>query len=71
MTALDHMLRAVKNRLASSGASTHEIHTVLTDNGVQFVQHDKRAESGFVGHIFGAVCTENGIEHRTTEPYHP
>ncbi|UWF59418.1 IS481 family transposase [Brucella sp. 2716] len=49
----------------------HKIHTVLTDNGVQFVQHDKRAENGFVGHIFGAVCSENGIEHRQTKPYHP
>lgn len=49
----------------------YKIHTVLTDNGVQFVQHDKRAESGFVAHIFGAVCTENRIEHRTTKPYHP
>ena len=44
----------------------YKIHTVLTDNGVQFVQYDKRAESGFVGHIFGAACTENGIEHWTT-----
>ena len=35
----------------------YKIHTVLTVNGVQFVQHDKRAESGFVRHIFGAVCT--------------
>lgn len=49
----------------------YKIHTVLTDNGVQFVQHDKRAERGFVDHIFGAVCVENGIEHRQTKPYHP
>jgi transposase InsO family protein len=44
---------------------------VLTDNGVQFVQHDKRAEAGFLAHIFGRVCAENGIEHRLTKPYHP
>ncbi|QNQ63379.1 IS481 family transposase [Brucella sp. 6810] len=49
----------------------YKIHTVLTDNGVQFVQYDKRAENGFVGHIFGAVCSANGIEHRQTKPYHP
>ncbi|TPW25981.1 IS481 family transposase [Pararhizobium mangrovi] len=49
----------------------YTIHTVLTDNGVQFVQHDKRAESDFVAHIFGAVCAANGIEHRQTKPYHP
>lgn len=49
----------------------YKIHTVLTDNGVQFVQHDKRTGRGFVDHIFGAVCVENGIEHRRTKPYHP
>jgi transposase InsO family protein len=49
----------------------YKIHTVLTDNGVQFVQHDKRTDRGFVDHIFGAVCAENDIEHRQTKPYHP
>lgn len=49
----------------------YKIHTVLTDNGVQFIQYDKRAENGFVGHIFGAVCREKGVEHRQTRPYHP
>ena len=49
----------------------YTIHTVLTDNGVQFVQHDKQAESGFVAHIFGAGCAANGIEHRQTKPHHP
>lgn len=47
------------------------IHTVLTDNGVPFIQHDKRAASGLVGQVFGPVCAENGIEHRLTKPYHP
>jgi len=49
----------------------YKVHTILTDNGVQFVQRDKRTEGGFVGHVFGAVCAENGIEHRLTKPYHP
>jgi transposase InsO family protein len=49
----------------------YKIHTVLTDNGVQFVQHDRRTERGFVDHIFGAVCSANDIEHRQTKPYHP
>lgn len=52
-------------------AVPYKIHTVLTDNGVQFVQHDKRVEGGSVAHIFGRVCAENGIEHRLTKPYHP
>jgi transposase InsO family protein len=35
------------------------------------IQHDKRAENGFVGHIFGAGCKEDGIEYRQVRPYHP
>lgn len=52
-------------------AVPYRIHTVLTDNGVQFVQHDKRDEGGFVAHVFGRVCAERGVEHRLTKPYHP
>src|SRR5690606_11683228 len=52
-------------------AVPYKIHTVLTDNGVQFVQHHKRAESGSVAHVFGRVCAERGVEHRLTKPYHP
>lgn len=56
---------------ALANAVPYRIHTVLTDNGVQFVQHDRKAESGFIPHVFGAVCAEKGIEHRLTRPYHP
>ncbi len=49
----------------------YRVHTVLTDNGGQLVQHDKRSESGFVAHIFGAVCAANSIEHRQAKPHHP
>ncbi len=52
-------------------AVPYKVHTVLTDNGVQFVQHDKRAEAGFLAHVFGRVCAERGIERRLTRPYHP
>jgi transposase InsO family protein len=52
-------------------AVPYRIHTVLTDNGVQFIQHDRRSEGGFVAHVFGRVCAENSIEHRLTKPYHP
>ena len=52
-------------------AVPYKIHTVLTDNGVQFVQHDKRAKSLSIAHIFGRVCAEKGVEHRLTKPYHP
>ena len=56
---------------ALANAVPYRIHTVLTDNGVQFVQHDRKAEGGFVPHVFGAVCAGKGIEHRLTRPYHP
>ncbi|MCZ0736813.1 IS481 family transposase [Phreatobacter sp. AB_2022a] len=52
-------------------AVPYKVHTVLTDNGVQFVQHDKRAEGGFLAHVFGRACAENSIAHRLTKPYHP
>lgn len=52
-------------------AVPYKIHTVLTDNGVQFVQHDKRAEGGSLAHVFARVCAERGVEHRLTKPYHP
>jgi len=45
------------------------VHTVLLDNGVQFVQRDRSGD--FVAHVFGRVCDEHGIEHRLTKPYHP
>jgi transposase InsO family protein len=49
----------------------YKIHTILTDNGVQFVQRDQGGVQGWIGHIFGRVCEQNGIEHRLTKPYHP
>ena len=39
--------------------------------GVQFVQRDQGGPLGWIGHIFGCVCEQNGIEHRLTKPYHP
>ncbi len=50
-------------------AVPYKVHTVLTDNGVQFVQRDRSGD--FVAHVFGRVCDEQGIEHRLTKPYHP
>lgn len=53
------------------GAVPYRVHTVPTDNGVQFVQHDKRAAAGVLAHLFGKVCADSGIEHRLTKPSHP
>ena len=53
----------------------YQIHTVLTDNGMAFADLPKNRDGPsrrFLGpHIFDRVCTEHGIEHRLTKPYHP
>jgi len=68
-------------------AVPYTIHTVLTDNGTQFVDHwpvdeaaDARAEAIWAArgepriyrvHAFAHACEQNGIEHRLTKPRHP
>ena len=47
----------------------YRIHTVLTDNGIQFTNR-KRDRYAFE-HIFARVCREYRIEHRLTKPNHP
>jgi len=50
-------------------AVPYKIHTVLTDNGIQFTnrQTDRMAWM----HIFDRVCQEHEIEHRLTKVNHP
>src|SRR3546814_11747586 len=40
-------------------------------SGLPFGQRDQGGPLGWIGHIFGRVCEQNGIEHRLTNPYHP
>ena len=47
----------------------YRVHTVLTDNGIQF--DNMRHQPWAFRHIFDRVCTEHGIEHRFTKPSHP
>ena len=47
----------------------YTIHTVLTDNGVQFTA--RKQDVWDIQHIFDRVCDENGIEHRLTKVNHP
>lgn len=42
----------------------YAIHTVLTDNGIQFT--NRRQDHYAFEHIFARVCRENGTEHRLT-----
>ena len=51
-------------------AVPYRIHTVLTDNGVQFSDSGKPRRHP-AEHLFDRICRENGIEHRLTRPYHP
>jgi transposase InsO family protein len=50
-------------------ALPYKIHTVLTDNGIQFTNR-KQDRYAFT-HVFDRVCDENHIEHRLTKANHP
>jgi transposase-like protein len=47
----------------------YKIHTILTDNGVQFTE--RKANSMALEHIFDRICRETGIEHRLPKVNHP
>ena len=55
-------------------AVPYKIHTVLTDNGIQFVlppRYRKGLTARCGAHMFGMRCEENGIDHRQTKVRHP
>jgi hypothetical protein len=55
-------------------AVLYQIHTVLTDNGIQFCDLPSRRNGPTARlrmHMFDRVCRENSIEHRLTKPNHP
>ena len=55
-------------------AVPYRIHTVLTDNGIQFAglpKNRKGPTARLRGHPFNRVCSLHGIEHRLTKPNHP
>jgi transposase InsO family protein len=53
----------------------YRIHTVLTDNGIQFAVLPRncqgRPTARFRGHPFDRVCRVHGAEHRLTKPNRP
>ncbi len=52
----------------------YKIHTVLTDNGIQFTFPPRYANgptAQYMPHMFDMRCRENGIEHRLTKVKHP
>ncbi len=50
-------------------ALPYKIHTILTDNGIQFT--NRKQDTSAFEHIFDRVCRENKIEHRLTKINHP
>ena len=55
-------------------AVPYKIHTVLTDNGIQFTFPPRYADgptARYATHMFDMRCREHGIEHRLTKPNHP
>jgi transposase InsO family protein len=55
-------------------AVPYRIHTVLTDNGIQFRLPPRYADgptARFVTHMFEIRCRTHGIEHRFTKINHP
>jgi transposase InsO family protein len=55
-------------------AVPYKVHTVLTDNGIQFCDLPSRRNGPTARlrmHMFDRICAATGIEHRTTKPNHP
>jgi hypothetical protein len=54
-------------------AFLYKIHTVLTDNGMAFVDLPKNRENAmniyFGDHIFDCLCHGTGVQHKLTKPY--
>jgi transposase InsO family protein len=55
-------------------AVPYRIHTILTDNGIQFADLPKNRQGPTArlrGHPFNRICHVHGIQHRLTKPNHP
>ena len=53
-------------------AVPYQVHTVLTDNGIQFAEQPRNRNTSYSRPMrFDMICEANGIEHRLTKPNHP
>jgi len=55
-------------------AVPYRLHTVLTDNGLQFTDLPRIRDgriARYCVHPFRETCRDNGVEHRLTKPNHP
>lgn len=50
-------------------AVPYQIHTILTDNGIQFA--NRTTDRYAFDLLFDRICVKHGIEHRLTKPNHP
>jgi len=65
---------AVRFLEALIAAVPYRLHTVLTDNGIQFADLPRNRDgwtARYRVHRFDQICQANGIEHRLTKPNHP
>src|SRR5947199_182908 len=70
----DRSETAVRFLEALLAAVPYRLHTVLTDNGIQFADLPKNRDgwtARYRVHRFDQICRANGIEHRLTKPHHP
>ena len=59
---LEHLLETVP----------YKIHTILTDNGIQFAEQPRNRNTIYSRPMrFDMICEANSIEHRLTKPNHP
>jgi transposase InsO family protein len=55
-------------------ATPYRLHTILTDNGIQFADLPRNRDgwtARYRVHRFDQICRKHGIEHRLTKPKHP
>ncbi len=53
-------------------AIPYQVHTILTDNGIQFAEQPRNRNTNLSRPMrFDMICEANGIEHRLTKPNHP
>ena len=53
-------------------AVPYKIHTILTDNGIEFCEQQRNRNTPYSRPMrFDMICATNGIEHRLTKPNHP
>ena len=53
-------------------AVPYRIHTILTDNGIQFAEQPRNRNTAWSRQMrFAMICEANDIEDRLTKPNHP